>query len=318
MGFMEDERAGVFNAQRVRLQGIAYRMLGSLADAEDVVQDVWLRLNESTEAFKSTQAWLVTVTTRLSIDRLRTARIQREHYIGLWLPEPSLGESPPTPEQLLERANDVSTAFLILLERLDPEARAAFLLREVFDADYDQVAETIGKSEGACRQIVHRARAQMSEGRQRRVVAPELHLQLLRRFAEALAHGDFALLVAMLTEDSEFMGDGGGHVPSLGKALLGARRIAQLFYATYRRFGAAIRVEPVVFNGQWGLVRFVHGELESAQSFETDGAQISRIHVQRNPRKLARLAAALEAGPWGESGGFWISGPVFAHPPPGR
>jgi len=305
MGSVEDERAGVFNQQRVRLQGIAYRMLGSLADAEDVVQDVWLRLSESTESFKSTQAWLVTVTTRLSIDRLRAARFQRESYVGLWLPEPALSESPPTPEQLLERANDVSTAFLILLERLEPEARAAFLLREVFDADYNQVAEAIGKSEGACRQIVHRARAQMSEGRQRRVVAPALHLQLLRRFGEALAHGDFALLVAMLTDDAEFMGDGGGHVPSLGKPLLGAQRIAQLFYATYRRFGSAIRLEPMVFNGQWGLIRFVHGELESAQSFETDGVQITRVHLQRNPEKLARLRAALDARPWREPGDFW-------------
>lgn len=305
MGSTADERAAIFNQQRVRLRGIAYRMLGSLADAEDVVQDVWLRLNESTETFKSTQAWLVTVTTRLSIDRLRTLRIQRESYIGLWLPEPALSESPPTPEQLLERANDISTAFLILLERLDPEARAAFLLREVFDADYAQVAETIGKSEGACRQIVHRAKAQMNEGRQRHVVSPALHLQLLRKFAEALAHGDFASLVAMLTHDAEFMGDGGGRVPSLGKPLFGAQRIAQLFYATYRRFGAAIRVEPVVFNGQWGLVRFVQGELESAQSVETDGAQITRIHVQRNPEKLARLAAALDSHAWREPGIFW-------------
>jgi len=310
MGSMQDERAGVFNEQRVRLQGIAYRMLGSLADAEDVVQDVWLRLSESTETFKSTQAWLVTVTTRLSIDRLRTARIQRESYVGLWLPEPAPDQSPPTPEQLLERANDVSTAFLMLLERLDPEARAAFLLREVFDADYELVAQTLGKSEGACRQIVHRAKAQMSEGRQRRVVSPEQHLQLLRRFAETLAHGDFALLVAMLADDAEFMGDGGGQVPSLGKPLFGAQRVAQLFYATYRRFGRAIRVEPVVFNGQWGLVRFVHGELESAQSFETDGVRINRIHVQRNPEKLARLTTALQTSAWRELGNFWIETPA--------
>ena len=134
-----------FDRHRPRLQGIAYRMLGSVAEAEEVVQDAWLRWHETaTEALDSTEAWLVTVVTRLSIDRLRAAKVQREHYSGHWMPEPMLTESPVTPEQMLERADDVSVAFLAVLERLAPEARAAFLLREVFDTDYDEIARMLG------------------------------------------------------------------------------------------------------------------------------------------------------------------------------
>ena len=155
-----------FDRHRPRLQGIAYRMLGSVAEAEEVVQDAWLRWHETaTEALDSTEAWLVTVVTRLSIDRLRAAKVQREHYSGHWMPEPMLTESPATPEQMLERADDVSVAFLTVLERLAPEARAAFLLREVFDTDYDEIARMLGKSEAACRQLVHRAKTQVQEGR---------------------------------------------------------------------------------------------------------------------------------------------------------
>lgn len=289
-----DTSTHTFERLRPRLLGIAYRMLGSRAEAEEVVQDAWLRWHEAEQtALDSAEAWLVTVTTRIAVDRLRTAKVQREHYVGTWLPEPVLTDSPATPEQLLERADDLSFAFLAVLERLAPEARAAFLMREVFDADYDQLAKTLGKSEAACRQLVHRAKTQLRDDRPRYTVPRETHYRLLRDFADASASGNFAVLKSLLAEDAELIGDGGGKVPSFGKPLRGGQRIAQLYLATSLRFKGALRIELAVINGHWGILRFVGGVLESAQSFETDGERIVRIHSQRNPDKLARLAATL-------------------------
>jgi RNA polymerase sigma-70 factor (TIGR02957 family) len=293
-----DHKTAYFNHLRPRLQAIAYRMLGTVADAEELVQDVWLRWHEAdTEELDSAEAWLVTVTTRLAIDRLRTAKVQRAHYTGFWLPEPQLtaDDGPASPEELLERADDISMAFLALLERLAPEARAAFLLREVFDADYTDVAQTLGKSEAACRQIVSRAKAQLKEGRVRQAVSPDTHYKLLSGFAEAARRGDFATLQALLAEDAELISDGGGKVPSFGKVLLGAARIAQLYLALWLRASKgelSLRLELVQLNGQWGLLRFIDGKLESAQSFESDGVRITRVHTQRNPDKLRRIAQA--------------------------
>lgn len=283
-----------FNRHRPRLQGIAYRMLGSSAEAEEVVQDAWLRWHEADQdGLDNTEAWLVSVTTRLAIDRLRTAKVQREHYVGTWLPEPLLSDSPLSPEHLLERADDVSVAFLTLLERLAPEARAAYLLREVFDADYGEVAEALGKTEPACRQLVHRAKVQLQDQRPRYTVARETQLRLLRGFADAAARGEFAALKTMLADDAQLIGDGGGKVPSFGVPLVGGQRIAQLYLATSLRYPQLVRFEVVVLNGQWGLLRFIDGALESAQTLETDGERIVRIHAQRNPDKLARIAQAL-------------------------
>ncbi|AKM03364.1 MULTISPECIES: RNA polymerase sigma-70 factor [Burkholderia cepacia complex] len=292
-----DDDAHSFNGIRPRLQKIAYRMLGSVAEAEDIVQDVWLRWHAAArERIDNAEAWLVAVTTRMSIDRLRAAKIQREHYTGIWLPEPLMTESPATPEEVTERADDVSVAFLKLLERLTPEARAAFLLREVFDADYGEVAEAIGKTEAACRQLVSRAKAQLRDERPRYEVSRETHLRLLRTFAQALEGGDFHAINALLAEDAMLIGDGGGKVPSAPQPMVGGRRIAQLFYAPSLRYGSELSVKLVVLNGQWALLRFIEGKLESAQSFETDGERIVRIHLQRNPDKLVRIAAAHAKG----------------------
>lgn len=289
-----NDATATFNSLRPRLQGIAYRMLGSSAEAEDLVQDAWLRWHETdTTGLDNSEAWLVSVTTRLAIDRLRSAKIQRAHYVGTWLPEPLMSESPVSPEQLLERVDDVSVAFMTLLERLAPEARAAYLLREVFDADYGEVAEALGKTEPACRQLVHRAKVQLQDQRPRYTVARETQLRLLRGFADAAARGDFHELKDMLADDAQLIGDGGGKVPSFGVPLLGGPRIAQLYLATYLRYPGAVRFEVVVLNGQWGLLRFVNDALESAQSLETDGVHILCIHSQRNPDKLARIAATL-------------------------
>lgn len=283
-----------FSRHRPRLMAIAYRMLGSAAEAEEVVQDAWLRWHGADPArLDNAEAWLVSVTTRLAIDRLRSAKVQREHYVGTWLPEPLLSDGPVSPEQLLERVDDVSVAFLALLERLAPEARAAYLLREVFDADYGEVAEALGKTEPACRQLVHRAKAQLKDERPRYTVARDTQLRLLRGFADAAVRGEFATLKAMLADDAQLVGDGGGRVPSFGVPLLGAQRIAQLYLATHLRYPGAVRFEVVLLNGQWGLLRFIDGALESAQTLETDGERIVSIQAQRNPDKLARIAAAL-------------------------
>lgn len=288
-----DDATLTFDRLRPRLQGIAYRMLGSLAEAEDVVQDAWLRWNAAVhETLDSAEAWLVTVTTRLAIDRLRAAKLQRTHYVGTWLPEPLIENGPPTPEQVLERADDLSMAFLTLLERLAPEARAAFLLREVFDAEYGEIAHTLGKSEAACRQLVHRARTQVREGeRPRQPVTRDTHLRLLRGFAEAAQKGDLHGLKALLAEDVAILGDGGGKVPSFGKPIVGAQRVAQIYFAVARRFPGLVRIEIAEVNGAPGLVRYVDGVLESVQGIEWDGERIVRIHAQRNPDKLAHVAA---------------------------
>ena len=163
--------------------------------------------------------------------------------------------------------------------------------REVFDADYGEVAEALGKSEAACRQIVHRAKAQLRDERPRHTVARETQMRLLRAFADAAVRGEFSALKTMLADDAQLIGDGGGKVPSLGVPMVGGQRIAQLYLATALRYPGLVRLEVVVLNGQWGLLRFIDGALESAQSFETDGERIVRIHVQRNPDKLARIAA---------------------------
>lgn len=289
-----NDPTGIFNQLRPRLQGIAYRMLGSSAEAEDVMQDAWLRWHAADlDALNNSEAWLVSVTTRLAIDRLRSAKWQRDQYVGLWLPEPVLSDTAASPEQWLERAGEVSVAFLTLLERLAPEARAAYILREVFDADYGEVAEALGKTEAACRQLVHRAKAQLQDERPRHVVPPDTQLRLLRGFADAAVRGEFAALKSMLADDAQLIGDGGGKVPSFGVPLLGAQRIAQLYLATRLRYPGAVSFEPALLNGQWGLLRFIDGALESAQTLQTDGTQILRIHAQRNPDKLARIAGQL-------------------------
>ncbi len=322
-----DDATHTFQTQRPRLRGIAYRMLGTSFDADELVQDVWLKWHDADRSAISTpEAWLVTVTTRLAIDRLRTARLQRAHYVGFWLPEPQLDAEmlaeasadagPPTPEALMERADDLSVAFLTVLERLAPEARAAFLLREVFDADYAEVAQALGKSEAACRQIVSRAKTQLQEGRPRQRVSPDQHYRLLAGFADAARHGDFSRLQSLLAEDAELISDGGGIVPSFGQVLAGAARIARLYFAIWRRTERGDlrqRVELVRFNGEWGLLRFIDGQLESAQSMETDGERIVRIHTQRNPEKLRALAAALDgpsAGAAGAADAAGGAGPV--------
>ncbi|MGD1327872.1 RNA polymerase sigma-70 factor [Pandoraea pnomenusa] len=284
----------LFECHRPRLHAIAYRMLGAVAEAEDVVQEAWLRWYGTDHlAVQNAEAWLVAITTRLSIDRLRAAKAEREHYTGVWLPEPMLMSAPSTPEQDHELADDVSVAFLYMLERLSPDARAAFLMRDVFDADYEDIAQTLGKTPAAVRQLVKRARQQLREGTPREAVPRATLHRLLLAFADAMQRSDFRGLHALLSDDAELIGDGGGKVGSFS-SLIGGKRLAQLFYAGKRRFRDALRIEVLQVNGQWALLRFVDEKLESVQSYETDGTRFTRILVQRNPDKLARIAALTE------------------------
>lgn len=284
----------IFTKLQPRLIGVAYRMLGSLAEAEDIVQDVWLSWNDTApEQVSDPEAWLVIATTRRSIDRLRRAR-NREQYVGIWLPEPILSDSPATPEELQEASSDLSIAFLTVLERLAPEARAAFLLREVFDADYADIASTLDKSEAACRQIVHRAKSQLREERPRYLVSAQAHQQLMRRFAEAWTNADFRAMKEMMAESAVLVGDGGGLVTSLPRPMIGGQRIAQLLFACTLRRKHELRLELTSINGRLGLLRYFGDTLESAQTYETDGERILRVYVQRNPEKLRRIAADRE------------------------
>ncbi len=201
--------AEVFESHRPRLFGVAYRMLGTRTDAEDILQDAYLRWHQSaTKDIQSPVAFLVTITTRLCLDRLRDLKEEREQYVGPWLPEPIVDKL--SPEMQREFADEVSVAFLVVLERLGPEERAAFLLHEVFDYDYPEVAQMLGKSEPACRQMVHRARARVLESRPRFAVTAESRERLLEKFLAAAGTGDRKAVMALLAEEVECMADGGG------------------------------------------------------------------------------------------------------------
>ena len=286
-----DHRTEIFESHRKRLWGIAYRMLGTRADADDVVQDAWLRWNESdTDSLRSPEAWLVTVTSRLAIDRLRQLRGERERYPGFWLPEPLVEPAEAdTPQSLLERADEVSVALLRVLERLGPDERAAFVLRQAFDMDYADLATALGKSEAACRQLVHRAAERVHAERPRFTVDREAHWRVVEAFAAAASRGDLHGMQVLLADEATLVGDGGGKVRSFDFVLQGARRIAQLYFAVTRRH-PGVEYRAVRVNGEPGLARHVDGQLESVQAFELHGGRIAAIDVQRNPDKLARAA----------------------------
>lgn len=286
--------ADLFAALRPRLFGIAYRMLGVRADAEDVLQDAWLRWNAADRiGLQSAEAWLVTVVTRLSIDRLRAAKAEREAYVGWWLPEPIVEIDERTPEAAAELASDLSVAFLYLLERLAPEERAAFLLRQVFDYDYDEIAAILEKSEAALRQMVHRAGERVRAERPRFDVPRETHLKLLARFMEAAQSGRREAIRALLAENAEAIGDGGGKVPTSPRGFHGGDRVANLYWANWLKAGDRLAWRIATINGEPGLLRYVDGRLESAQAIVTDGERIVSIYVVRNPDKLARIAPSL-------------------------
>ncbi|MES2263969.1 MAG: RNA polymerase sigma-70 factor [Pseudomonadota bacterium] len=281
-----------FAALRPRLFAIAYRMLGTRADAEDVLQDAWLRWHGTDQhAVQSADAWLVTIVTRLSIDRLRVAKAERENYVGWWLPEPLVELDEHTPETAAELASDLSVALMWVLERLAPEERAAFLLRQAFDHDYDEIAALLGKSTAACRQMVHRASERVQLERPRFDVSKETHRGVLEKFMQAARSGGLDDIKALLADDVQIVGDGGGKVPSFMEVVRGAGRVAGLYWGLEQSFPNQVTYLPARINGEAGLLRYVGGKLESAQSFVIEGGRIVAIYAVRNPDKLAGIAS---------------------------
>jgi RNA polymerase sigma-70 factor (ECF subfamily) len=292
-----DTTIEIFQKLRPRLFGIAYRMLGVRADAEDIVQEAWLRWQHAgMEEARIPEAWLVTVVTRLSIDRLRGAIAERERYVGPWLPEPLVGAiagaSADSPESALEAAGDISTAFLLMLERLGPEERAVFLLHQVFEFGYGEVAAMVGKTEAACRKILQRARERVRAGRPRFEVGREQHMALLARFLEAARSGDPRRVEELLTEDASYMGDGGGKAKTTVRAVLGAQRVARLVVGIERKWTDGGRHQLIEVNGAPGFLTWRDGRPDSVTSLDVRDGRIAAIYVVRNPDKLAYLPSA--------------------------
>ena len=276
--------------------GIAYRMLGSVSEAEDVVQEGLLRLHRAREAgerIESPRAYLATVVTRLGIDQLRSARMRREAYVGEWLPEPLVtSDEEEDPARQAELADSLSVAFLVLLESLSPEQRAAFLLREVFDYRYEEIARIVGKSEDNARQLAARARRHVEAGRQRFEASREERDRLAERFFAAAKEGDLEALESLLAEDVVLHGDGGGKVPALARALHGRRRVARTLAAWGRqaqRFGG-VTVRRTEVNGQPGAMLLdPGGNLISVMALDVAEGRVQGVSSVVNPEKLAHL-----------------------------
>lgn len=288
------DRTSAFQRVRPRLLGIAYRMLGSRADAEDAVQDAYLRwFRTDTERVDTPEAWLTTTITRLCIDRLRSARVERDAYSGPWLPEPFAGGDVRSPDQAAMLASDISMAFLVVLERLAPEERAAFLLHEAFDCGYPEIAVALGKSEAACRQIVHRARARVRRDRPRFRVSEAARRRLLEKFRAAMDAADQTALIELFAEDASWTADGGGKVPATSKVLRGNARIAKLLAGFGRRFkqvpAGKVDWRFAEVNGETGLVLYLEGRPFWVLCIETDGLHILAGYVVLNPEKLKAL-----------------------------
>ena len=286
-----DAAAG-FERNRARLFGLAYRMLGSRAEAEDVVQEAYVRWHQSDrDVIRNAEAWLVTTATRLAIDRLRALRTEREAYVGPWLPEPLMHDTPPPPDRHLELASDLSVAFLVLLERLGPEERAAFLLHDVFDFGYGEISAILEKSEEACRQIVHRGRTRVRNARKRFEVTEEARAALLRRFTEAVNARDSRTLLSLFAPDATWTADGGGRTAATPRPIVGADRIARLVLGLLDRLqGDALTMELVDVNGETGLCLRVNGQLTAIMSIVTDGDRIHEVYAVVNPDKLGTLS----------------------------
>ncbi len=286
---LEQEGADpAFQAVQSRLFGLAYRMLSSRADAEDVVQDAYVRWHQADRSVvESPEAWLVAATTRLSIDRLRRLKTERETYPGPWLPEPLLSEEPSYQDRRLEISSDLSIAFLVLLERLAPEERAAFLLHDVFDADYDRIAMVLDKTEAACRQIVHWARDRVRRDERRFPATEAARVGLLRQFKAAVEARDEHAVLRLLSPDVTWTADGGGRVHAAPRAIDGAPRIARLAVGLMSKFyGPGTTLHLVEVNGEAGLCFRVDGALRSLLTLETDGTRIFAVWVVANPDKL--------------------------------
>jgi RNA polymerase sigma-70 factor (ECF subfamily) len=273
-----------FETHRSSMLAIAYRMLGSTAEAEDVVQEAWLRWQATErEAVRSERAFLSTVVTRLCLDRLKSARASREQYVGPWLPEPIRTDSQVDPES-------ISLAFLVLLESLSPVERAVYLLHEVFGYSHAEVAEMVGKEEATCRQILHRAREHIHARRPRFAPSKQAHEQLVAGFISACVSGDLDGLQRLLAEDVTSWADGGGRVRGAAlKPVRGASAVARLFLGLMKKAPTGVTPELADVNGWPALVLRLNGTVFDVMSFETDGERIHAIRSVLNPEKLTRI-----------------------------
>ena len=290
-----DAHTELFQKNHPRLLGLAYRMLGSRADAEDVLHDAWLRWHAQDKGeVDDAEAWLVTVTTRLALDRLRRAKVERQHYPGPWLPEP-LEPAEEAPSEQLERAETLSLSFLLLLERLSPEERAAFLLKEVFDYSHAETAAILGITEEACRQRVHRAKTRLREGRPRFHLDRAVQQRMLQRFIKAMEQPNLDSLRALFAEDAVHISDGGGVVTAVLHPLYGADRLARLYRQIALNSYGAARYQLSTLNGAPALLIWAGEQLSSVMWVETEGERITAIHAIRHPEKLSRIEAVTKS-----------------------
>jgi RNA polymerase sigma-70 factor (ECF subfamily) len=292
-----------FQAERPRLFSIAYRMLGSATDAEDVVQDAWVRFNsaEATD-LRSPRAFAATIVTRLCLDRLKSARAKREEYIGPWLPEPVLTDANETPDVLAERAESVTLAFLVLLESLSAEERAVFLLKEVFEYEHAEIAAMLGTTAANSRQLLHRAKAKVraEHSRPETAHAPEAHRELATRFAEAFQSGDAAGLSELLAADISFISDGGGKVAAARRPLAGRDEVLKFLVGLHRTAqatGIASQITGHVteVNQEPALVVHIGGHLDGVFVLSIEAGTVASIRVVRNPDKLLFLNRQLSS-----------------------
>lgn len=298
---MTDLDDNTFEQNRAHLRGLAYRMLGEIAAAEDVVQEAWLKWNAAEKAsIRDPRAWLSTVTIRLALDALRSARARREAYVGPWLPEPILPDdvrafAADAPATRVEIASDLSLALLFVLERLSPEERAAFILHEAFDCDYSVIAETLGKNEAACRKLVSRARERVRSDRPRQAVSDDEHKALLTRFTNAVLLQDENELARLFAPDVVFYSDGGGRVPAALNPVIGTDKVRRLIFGLMRKVSkeTVTSTQAIAINGRQGIALFADGQFHSVLDIESDGGRITALYLVRNPEKLSRIARAL-------------------------
>lgn len=286
-----------FEELRPLLFSIAYRILGSVSEAEDAVQDTWLRFDAAATRPASAKAYLSAVVTRIAIDVLRSARVRREEYVGPWFPEPLLSDPYQDPGRSAELADSVSMAALLLLERLSPLERAVFVLRDVFAFGFDEIAEAVGRSEAACRQLLVRARRHMAAGRPRFAADREERDALATRFFAALKNGDVAGLQDVLAADVQLVGDGGGKAPQFARPLAGAEKVARVLGTVFPwLLRIDVSIEPHEINGQPGAVfRDRDGNVLYALVLDVLDGQIQTIRSVINPDKLGHLGPVGDA-----------------------
>ncbi len=294
---MDVSKVEEFEELRPLLFSIAYRILGSVGEAEDAVQEAWLRFDGSATRPTSTKAFLSATVTRISIDVLRSARVRREEYVGPWFPEPLLSDPYQDPVRSVELADSVSMAALLLLERLSPLERAVFVLREVFGFGFDEVAAAVGRSEAACRQLLVRARRHMEAGRPRFEAARQERDELASRFLDALREGDVAGLQDLLAADVSLVGDGGGKAPQLARAVMGAESVARLLASVFPWMARIdVTFEPHEINGQPGAIfRDRDGKVLNIMALDVLDGQIQTIRSVINPDKLGHIGPVADA-----------------------